>query len=111
MAFTEKLLARAQLPAGSQLTLYTVPASTTTILKHITISNITSSDRQVKIWLVPNGSSPLDSNILLANVNIPGNGLLTWDGYIPLETSGDTIQGEASVTSSLTIIIGGAEIT
>lgn len=111
MAFTEKLLARAQLSSGSQDTLYTVPASTTIIIKHITISNANAAARTVQIWLVPNGGSVNNNNALINGLSIPGNGVLTWDGYIPLETAGDTIQGEASAVTSLTVIIGGATMT
>lgn len=112
MAFTEKLLSPGiQIPNGSQVTLYTVSASTVGILKHFTVSNANASARTLEVWIVPNGGSVGDDNALINTLSIPGHAVMTWDGFIPMETAGDTIQAEASAASSLTIIIGGAEIT
>lgn len=111
MAFAEK-----QLCAGTQLgtsvaTLYTVPASTVGILKHITVSNANASARTLYVYIIPNGGSAGDDNALINTLSIPGNAVMTWDGFIPMETAGDFIQAKASAVSSLTIIIGGAQVT
>jgi len=111
MAFTEKLLGRAQIAAGAQTTLYTVPANTTTIVKHITVCNTNAASRTVEVWLVENGGNPDGTNALISNITIPAYGILTWDGYVPLETAGDTIQAESSDAASLCVIVGGAIIT
>lgn len=111
MTDTYKQLGQAQLASGSQTTIYTVGASTVGILKHITICNVNSSERTVEIWIVPNGQSVGDAYLLIASLTIPGNGVLTWDGFIPMETAGDTLRGEASAASSLTATVGGMEQT
>lgn len=111
MAFAEKQLCPGTQLSTSDATLYTVPASTVGILKHITVSNASSSARTLHVWIVPNGGSTGDDNALINTLSIPGNAVMTWDGFFPMETAGDTIQGKASANTSLTIFIGGAQVT
>ena len=111
MAYTLKAFGPTQLSGSGASTIYTVPASTQGILKHFTISNANASARTVQIWIVPTGGSATDSNALINALSIPGNGVLTWDGFQVLPTAGDTIQGQASATTSLTFRGSGMEQT
>lgn len=111
MALDTARIGPSQLASGSQTTLYTLAASTAFELKHFTIANANASARTVEVWIVPNGQSVGDAYLLIPSTSIPGNGVLTWDGWIPLPTAGDTIQGEASAASSLAFTGGGMERT
>ena len=110
MAFAEKNLAR-QAVNNTGETLYTVPASTVTIVKDIHICNNTATDRYFSMWLVPNGASPTDENIIFYQWDVPKNDFVHWTGFQTLDTAGDTIQALAEVTDAITITISGAEIT
>lgn len=110
MSFTEKLLGSGQLASGSPTTIYTCVTHKTAILKHITISNASASDRTVQVWIVPYEGNAIDDNCLLNAQTVYGNRRLTWDGFIPITETGATIQAEASAASSLTMFAAGAEI-
>ena len=71
-SLTEKNLAR-QAVSNVTETLYTAPASTTTIIKDIHICNNGGTRRWFSIWLVPNGDSATDENVLFFEFDIPAN--------------------------------------
>lgn len=110
MVFTEKRLGQAQISSASNTTLYTVPSSKKAVAKDFIITNTTSTDATVSLWLVPNGDSSADGNAVLKDFNIPANEIVHLSLYQVLETAGDTIQALAGTTTSITITISGAEI-
>jgi hypothetical protein len=77
MAFTEKLIAK-QAVNDSGETVYTVPASTTAIVKDIHICNNSTSDCYVSLWLVPNGGSATDENVMFFQWNVPAKDFVHW---------------------------------
>jgi hypothetical protein len=91
-------------------TLYTVPASTTTTVKTILLSNYTSTDRSVTLHLVPSGGSAAAGNKILGEVNVPANTTTTIDTAIIMPT-GAFLSGLASVTTSVNVHISGVEIS
>lgn len=100
MANTAKNLSTSQL--GTTLTtIYTVPASTSTIVKHISLCNLTAS--QVTVDVVVNG------RYLLKSYPIPANGAYREDlsAVIP---AGATIQALASGATSIDAILSGVEV-
>ena len=88
-------------------TVYTVPASTRTLLKDIDISNTTGGAITVRVYLVPSAGSPATSNALLYNISIATATTLQWTGT-QIMTAGDTLRAEASATG-LTLTASGAE--
>ena len=106
---TEKQLAIQAV--NSAETLYTVPASTTAIIKDIQICNNSAANCEISIWLVPNGGSAGDENCLLKAWDVPAADFLHWTGFQVLGTAGDTIEATAETTDKITIIISGAELT
>ena len=108
--FTEKKLAR-QAVNDSGETIYTVPADTKTIVKDIHICNNSDSDCYVTLWLVPNGGSPTDENVMFYQWNVPANDFVHWNGWQVLDTAGDTIQALAETSDQITIMVSGAELT
>jgi hypothetical protein len=88
-------------------TLYTVPASTRTLLKEFSIANTTGTAINVRVFLVPSAASAGTGNAFLYDVPVPANNALQYNGIEVLNT-GDTIQIQAASTG-LTIIASGGE--
>ena len=90
-------------------TLYTVPASTRTLLKEFSIANTTAAAINVRVFLVPSAGSAGTSNAFLYDVSIPANNTIQYNG-IEVLNAGDTIQIQAA-SAGLTIIASGGEAT
>ena len=99
MATTSKVLARTA-AATSSATLYTVPASTTTIVTNIVIANTAASSATATITL--------DGVAILSGVNIAANSSSFIDLKQTLATT-KIIAGFASATT-VTFNISGVEI-
>lgn len=95
---------------ASAATLYTVPASTTTTVKTILLSNYTSTDRSVTLHLVPSGGSAAAGNKILGEVTVTANTTTTIDTAIVMPT-GAFLSGLASATTSINVHISGVEIS
>lgn len=104
MAFTIQALADGQL-AAAKATLYTVPASTQTIVKSITLVNTDAAARTVNIYVKPGATS---RRILPKDLSIPAGGSYVHDAVITLE-AGDVIEGDASAATVVDYIINGTE--
>jgi hypothetical protein len=94
---------------GSTTTVYTVPASTRTMVKEIDICNTTGGALTVNVHLVPSGGSAGTSNALLYGTSINANSTLQWSG-VQVMNAGDTIQVQGSALG-LTILASGGEAT
>ena len=100
MAISSKVLYRGAASLTTTTTLYTVPASTSTIVTNIVVSNTGSSSYTFTLYL---------AGTLLANtVTIAANSIATFDLKQVLATT-NTIQGGASNTA-VTFHISGVEI-
>lgn len=109
MAEDAQLLAQQTLTGGAtQDTLYTVPASTQTIIKNITFVNFHASTAAwVKVWV--GGSAT--SNLLHEEVSLEADGgLLEFTGTLTLEAA-QTLVVEAENASSITANVFGVELT
>ena len=92
-------------PASTVATLYTVPAATVTVVRHIRILNPDTASHTVDLYR--NGSG--DSNRITETITIPASSSWEDDVYLPLAAA-DTIQGKADTSTKVTVFIGGAEI-
>ena len=92
-------------PTSAATTLYTVPGATTTVVRHIRVSNPDTSSHTLDLYR--NGSG--DANRLTETITIPAGGSWEDDVYIALAAT-DTIQGKADASTKITVYIGGAEI-
>lgn len=88
-------------------TLYTVPASTRTLLKEFSIANTTGADINVRVFLVPSAGTAGTGNAFLYDVPVPTANALQYNG-VEVMNAGDTIQIQAASTG-LTITASGAE--
>ena len=105
-AITPTKLGQAAITVGVT-TLYTVPASTRTLLKEFSIANTTAAAINVRVFLVPSAGAAGTANAFLYDVAVPNNNALQYDG-IQVMNAGDTIQIQAAL-AGLTITASGAE--
>lgn len=109
MAFqniTPTTLGQAAITTGVT-TLYTVPASTRTLLKEFSIANTTGADIDVRVFLVPAAGTAGTGNAFLYDVPVPTANALQYNG-VQVLPAGATIQIQAASTG-LTITASGAE--
>jgi hypothetical protein len=88
-------------------TLYTVPASTRTLLKEFSIANTTGADIDVRVFLVPAAGTAGTGNAFIYDVPVPTANALQYNG-VQVMNAGETIQIQAASTG-LTITASGAE--
>lgn len=101
------VLAQGELPVAAGI-LYTVPALTETIVKHIMIVNQTAGALTITMWIDGNTDAEL---WVSPTFEIPANGAAEWSGSLSLETT-VTIRGAtAGGANDITYIISGVEIT
>jgi hypothetical protein len=106
MTDTPKRLNGPALLTGSGVTLYTVPSSTTTVVRSIHCVNVSGSAATLTLGIggVTNALS------IYFTYSIAALGVLDWSGFLTLAAA-ETIQGLASATSALTLTISGIEIS
>ena len=86
--------------------LYTVPASTTALIKNIDICNTATTGTTIRVFLVPNAGSATTNNALIYDYSLPANSMLSWDGCQVQHTAGDTIQVQAGAVCCTAVISG-----
>lgn len=91
---------------NSTTTLYTVPGSTTAIVRNIHIANTTSSAASIKMSI---GADSAATRILGDTV-IPANGTYDWSGFMVLAT-GETLRATGGTNNALTVTVSGVEVT
>jgi len=110
MANTFKNASLADVSTGSYDTLYTAPASTTTVILAVALSNKTSNAVTVQVQF--SDSSAAGTYQVLENVSIPSQTtleVLAGQKYI-LET-GDALKVQAGTSSAIDVVAGIMEIT
>lgn len=105
MAETYKKLGQGQL-ANSAGTLYTVPGNTSTIVKHIRLTNNTGTDRTARLY----HDGTTDATTILPAATIKAGGWAEFDGAILMEAT-DTLSGLSSAATAITYTIYGLEIS
>ncbi|MCA9331477.1 hypothetical protein KC968_00885 [Candidatus Saccharibacteria bacterium] len=109
MAYIPKSIYSSNTPSSTGETLYAVPAGASVIMKNIVMTNTTSNDASVTIHLVGPGGSPLLSNRILSDFNIPAHGVSALDcSIVMLPTS--FLYGINNTTGAIVLTISGVEI-
>lgn len=96
---------------GAGVTLYTVPASTIAVVKSLDIANLLGTPTGVFVHLVPTGGSPDITNALMYGLEIPAQGMASWEGAQILDTAGDYIYARCGADGHFCISISGIEET
>ena len=104
--FKIKALGEGQLPAATGV-LYTVPASTQTIIKTMIFVNTNVAVRTINIFLKTGGTN---RRIVPKDLSLKAQYLMETDQEYTLE-AGDTVEGDASAASSIDFTIHGIEET
>jgi hypothetical protein len=109
MALTQKRLAG---PAVLTTTLttdqYTVPSSTTTVVKQVLLCNTTASAVTATIYCVPSGDSAGDSHKIVNALSLAANETVMMSMSLVM-TAGDKIKAGASTGSAVNIVLNGVE--
>lgn len=96
-------------PATTSATLYTVPASTSAIVKNIIITNTTGTAATLTLSIVPSGGTAGATNRIITGLSVSGNDTAVFDISAVMAT-GDFIAGLQGTSGSLTVNISGVEI-
>ena len=116
MANTFKLKTNAAMPttAGTPLTLYTVPPSTTTVVLGLMLCNVDSSQRTADVQLVSTTSdTETNETVLLVN-NIPlpaGSSVELLAGNKVVLQTGDILKIDCDVAAKIDATLSIMEIT
>lgn len=114
----KRLSGPTQISTDSQVA-YTVPLSTTTIVKQIIITNITTSAKGVTIRLKPLNVTEANTHDILSNITVNANEtvsfncsmVMTNDGNVASNTTSDQITFLCSANSAVNVTIFGIEET
>lgn len=106
MPKTAKRLSGPATLTGSAATVYTVPAATKTIIRHIHFANTDSAARTVTVSI---GTNAVGTQVIAAK-SIAATDTYDWYGYIVMDAA-EILQALASVTSVVNMSTYGDEIT
>lgn len=106
--YTEKQLAQSCVASTTETTVYTVPASTTTIVKQIVVANVTGTAAVTSLSLVASGGTAGVTNRIYEQISIPANSTVTFDLSQVMATGG-FISIKQGTASSITTTISGIE--
>lgn len=104
MADALKRLAGPSLLTGSAVTVYTVPASTTTTLRNIHACNETGAAATLTMSIGTDGAGKR----LFMGFPVAANDVLDWSGVIVLAAA-EVIQAFSGTASALTLVVSGVE--
>lgn len=96
-------------PSTSQTTLYTVPSTTSLIVKQITICNTSTSSASISLNVVPFGGSASSANLVVSNYSVQANATQSLNLSQVLST-GDVISALQGTSGAITLIISGVTI-
>jgi len=106
---TPKPLVQGILLTGSAATLYTVPASTTAVIRSLTFCNNDTVARTITLYLVASGDTPADKNTVLREISIASKETLI-DDTLRVLLTGDKVSAFADVTGKVSFRTDGSEV-
>ena len=98
-------------PTTSTGVVYTVPASTSTIVKSIRLVNTsTTTATTIQLWHAANASgTPAAAQVILPAISIDAGGFAEFDGTLTMATT-ETIYAQAGL-ATITVTVYGVELT
>ena len=105
--YTPKRLSQSQ-PGTSYATAYTVPGSTSAIIKEIVVCNTTGGSLTIDISLVASGGTAGVTNNVVAAAVIPAYTTVIYT-FAQILATGGFVSMKASAATSLTVTISGVE--
>ncbi len=110
MPSTYKILGQARPADTNNAVLYTVPAATETIISTLTATNVTAIAEEIRIFIVPDGGSPSESNALIFDPELNAFTVQAFTIGVTM-SEGDTIQVRTAEADSITFQAFGQEIS
>ena len=110
MAYTPRVLYPTGYPSTTGTVLYTVPGSSSIIVKNIVLANTTANEATITLHIVPNSGSAAASNAILYDYAISGRGVSTLDCSIVMSSS-SFLYAVNGTNNAITATISGVEIT
>lgn len=95
-------------PATTNAVIYTVPASTYTIIKEIIVTNTTATAALISIAI--NGTAATAANCILEQKSVPADNVEVYALSTVLNAA-DTLQALQGTTSALTVTLSGTEFS
>jgi hypothetical protein len=115
MAITQKRLCGPSMLTASTATYYTVPSSTTTIVKQILLTNTTSSAKTATVRLLPSGVNETATPNwvdILSSVTLAANETMAFNCSMVMNYTGgagDEIKALASAAGAVNLTVFGIE--
>lgn len=106
---TYKVLGQALTASTANADLYTVPASTSTIVSTLTITNVTAAVATARVFIRVAGAAASTTNALLYDVSIPANSVQAFTLGITLAATA-VITVQNGTASALSFQAFGAEL-
>jgi hypothetical protein len=78
MATTYKILGQSAPAATTETALYTVPASTQTVVSTLTVANRSSSDATFRVSIADNGAATANKDYVAYDLTCAGNGFVAF---------------------------------
>lgn len=111
MADTAKRMYGPAEPSTSNDTsVYTVPGSTTAIVRNIHVSNPTGSAATLTISVGNPGSTATSADLFLEAFSIPAGNTYDWSGFLVLAAA-EKLYLKQGTANALTVIVSGVEVT
>lgn len=108
MATTPMKLWQGQ-PSTAAATEYTVPASTTAIIKNIVLCNTTATAATVTLYMVTSGGTPGVANAIVYSYNVNPNDTIVIDGSFVMG-AGDFLAAVQATASAITVTVSGVQV-
>lgn len=109
MADTHRQLAQSAPAALTNVTIYTVPASTKARVYGVVVANTRTASAKFRLYLVPSAGSATDSNVIYKDIVVPGGDAFVANIVAVMEAAGFIVA--YSDTGDLTFTISGMERT
>jgi len=111
MAETYKKLGQALISTTNATTMYTAPANTSTIVKHMRFTSVDASNTcHIKLYHLDSGGTAGTGNQILAETTIGANGWAEFEGTIIMEAA-DFLQITAQNANDINFVVYGMELT
>ena len=111
MAMQEKQLGQARENSTNAVSVYSPGASTTAIIKSITVCNQSGASATFRIFLDDDGTTYDQSTALYYDVAISADAVVQIDTYWPMNDANGNLAYRSSVANAITITVFGVEIT
>jgi hypothetical protein len=110
MAINYKVLGQAHPATTAETDVYTVPAATETIVSTLTITNVTGTAANARVWARINGAATAHLNSILYDVPVAANSVAAFTLGLTLDAT-DVITVRSSTGNTLTFQVFGSQIS